>query len=326
MQRRQHEKMYTCRFCGLSSNNLEDFEEDFQNKRGFWCPDCDGFTYYDHIENRHFFKLIYEEKDTGETAARGTSNIRTNISPLRYPGGKSRIVSLIYDRCTSDNSKTFIEPYCGGASVGLSLLAAGIVKELYLNDIDYGVYSLFLTILENPEYLITRIKNTVPDKEQYFEFRNHVNNGYNCDTEEAAWMYLVVNRMAFSGITKANPMGDVLARWNAKTLINKIRKIYSLRNQIYLSCTDAIELIQEAYWKPETTIFIDPPYFKKGKALYNHWYTKEDHIKLSTILEEYYTGCPGADIILTYDFEEFIDKLYDTPEKEVISRKYCIAN
>ena len=24
--------------CGLSSDNLEDFEEDFQNHQGFWCP------------------------------------------------------------------------------------------------------------------------------------------------------------------------------------------------------------------------------------------------------------------------------------------------
>ena len=38
---------YTCSHCSFSSDSLEDFEEDFQYHQGFWCPYCDGFTYYD---------------------------------------------------------------------------------------------------------------------------------------------------------------------------------------------------------------------------------------------------------------------------------------
>lgn len=53
--------MYTCKFCGFQSKELEDFEEDYQNQQGFWCPYCDGFTYYKN-ENRAY-TLILEDKN-----------------------------------------------------------------------------------------------------------------------------------------------------------------------------------------------------------------------------------------------------------------------
>lgn len=317
--------MYTCQFCGYTSETSDDFEEDFLNHKGFWCPDCDSFTYNNKIKKRHSFKLILEDKVERETS-QGTVKFKTNVSPLRYPGGKSRMVSLIYDKCNKENMQTFIEPYCGGASVGLSLLAAGVIKKLYLNDIDYGVYSLYLTILEHPEYLISRLHDKVPDREQFFSYRKYVLEGYKCDIEEAAWMYLVVNRMAFSGIVSANPMSDINARWNVETLVNRINQINSLRDQIYLSCIDACSLIEEAYWMPATTILIDPPYFKKGKVLYNHWYSEKEHTKLAALLQSCHAGFPGADILLTYDYDDFIDKLYKVPEKEIVGRRYSIAN
>lgn len=38
-------KRYTCRWCGFTSTNIDDFELDFKNNQGFWCGDCDGFTF-----------------------------------------------------------------------------------------------------------------------------------------------------------------------------------------------------------------------------------------------------------------------------------------
>jgi len=47
-----------------------------------------------------------------------------NYSPLRYPGGKSKIAPLI--RLIIENDKkqniTYIEPFAGGAGVALDLL------------------------------------------------------------------------------------------------------------------------------------------------------------------------------------------------------------
>ena len=131
--------------------------------------------------------------------------------------------------------------------------------------------------------------------------------------------------MAYSGISKANPLGGkngqvekLLSRWNPKELIKRIEYIHSLSENIVVTQCDALELIEEAYWDDSATIFIDPPYVEKGKDLYHCYYTEDDHISLSVMLNALHMGCPGADIIVTYDYSKWLDTLYEHPEKRLL--------
>ena len=323
--------MYKCNFCGFSSDSLESFEEDTQFRKGYWCPCCDGFTYFQQQE--HHFKLVLEQKgivnktqmSKGKVAHR--SSIKCQISPLRWPGGKSKVISDILDMCVSAQMEHFVEPFAGGASVGLALLAAGIIKELYLNDKDYGIYALFQVIKDKPDELIHLVNNFEPTQEAYKQAQYIVKSKYaGCDLLAAAWNLLVTNRLSFSGIVKANCMRDPAARWNPDTLKKRIITIHSFGEHIHVSNTDACEYIEKMYWLPNTTLFIDPPYFEKGKQLYTEYYTEADHSRLATLLDNLYKGMPGADIILTYDDSEYIRKLYEFPNVEFLERNYSIAN
>jgi len=95
-------------------------------------------------------------------------------------------------------------------------------------------------------------------------------------------------------------------------------------DRITVSNLDACELIEEEYWRPKTTLFIDPPYFKKGKQLYRCFYDEKQHLQLNELLESLHHGMPGADIILTYDNDPFIENIYWYPTIEKISRIYSI--
>ena len=120
--------MYVCRFCGFHSESLDDFEEDFIYHKGFWCPDCDGFTYFSTSEDNQAYKLILENKTMpGEKL--NTVSFPSQVSPLRWPGGKSKFVGKILSCCNPDKMENFVEPFAGGASVGLSLLLAGKIRE-----------------------------------------------------------------------------------------------------------------------------------------------------------------------------------------------------
>lgn len=318
--------MYTCKFCGFHSESLDDFEEDCQFHKGFWCPDCDGFNYFSPSPESHSFKLILEDK-TKVSPKREPLDFPTRVSPLRWPGGKSKFVGEVLAHCNPANMENFVEPFAGGASVGLSLLLAGKIKELYLNDLDFGVFSLFETIKYMPTLLTSQIRSFIPSKEAYQQAQTIVQHNYEgLDTYDAAWNLLIVNRLAFSGIPKANCMGDPAARWNAPTLIKRIERIHSFKEHLHISCMDACQYIEEMYWKPNTTLFIDPPYKLKGKDLYINYYTDDDHSRLSFLLDELYKGIPGADMILTYDECEFIKEIYQFPDVESIGRKYSIAN
>lgn len=216
--------------------------------------------------------------------------------------------------------------------MGLSFLDAGVIKELVLNDLDFGVYSLFYTIKHDPYNLIYAINKLQPTHEDYFKAQNIIKSDYkNCDTIKAALSLLLVNRLAYSGIYKANPLGgrngsieQLHGRWNPKTLTKRILHIHDMSDRITVLNVDACSLIEEEYWNQTSTIFIDPPFYKKGKDLYYCFYKREDHINLNFLLDNLYLGVPGADIILTYDNNKFIEDLYLYPNIEKISRVYSI--
>ena len=321
--------MYECYFCGYQSDNIEDFEEDFQCHEGFWCPCCDGFTYFNGHGKRNNYFLLLENSQNTETNKPPPFKYKmpSRVSPLRYPGGKSKVINQILAYSDSKNMKNWVEPYAGGASVGLALLLSGLTEELYLNDIDKGIYSLFQVICDNPEFLYKRITDFVPTTDAYKKAQKLMLADYNGLTiEEAAWTMLIVNRLSFSGICKANCLSKPDARWNPDELIRRIKSIHEHTDHIHVANVDALECIYEMYWMPETTLFIDPPYFQKGKQLYKHYYSSTDHSQLAFLLDELYKGMPGADIVVTYDMAEYIRNIYTYPEEKILNRHYSIAN
>lgn len=70
-------------------------------------------------------------------------------------------------------------------------------------------------------------------------------------------------------------MSNPAARWNPKKLCDKIINIHKYADKIHVSNIDACGFIEEMYWHSSTTIFIDLPYYVKGKALYNKFYTHD---------------------------------------------------
>jgi DNA adenine methylase len=320
-----------CQFCENDEDRNGAELDPIQN--GFWCSVCDGYTYLHPAAAEHRFTLILED-DSVRNSPIPKVNISLNkrLSPLRYPGGKSKIIPLIYSKLQEAASRTLVGAFSGGASVELSLLHAGVIQELILNDLDYGIYSLFYTIKHDPDELIRRIQQTVPTHDHFFAAQSIVKAGYHaCTIIEAAWALLLVNRLAYSGIYKANPLGgrsgcqkDLLSRWNPDDLCRRIRLIHAMSDRITVLNMDACELIEEYYWRNHTTIFLDPPYIKQGKQLYRCYYNRDDHMELSQLLDSLFHGMPGADLILIYDNDPLIEDIYTYPVVEKFCRVYSV--
>lgn len=320
-----------CQFCEIEEE-LESgyFQLDEYNK-GFWCEDCDGYTYLKGVIENHKFTLILEDKIIGKTLY-DKSNIRLSkrLSPYRYPGGKSKVIDYLITHLQDFKTKKLVSPFTGGGSFELALLDAGLIENVHLNDLDIGVYSLWYTIKHMPNELIYRIKSIQPTHQDFFKAREQIRNDYRgLNIFEAAWTSLVVNRLSYSGIVKANPLGgkngtmeQLLSRWNPTELIKRINRIHELGDRIVITNEDALNLIEESYWQDETTLFIDPPYVEKGKELYHCYYDKKNHVELSSLLDSLYYGVPGADVIVTYDYNDWLDSIYHLPEKKVIGRVY----
>lgn len=324
--------MLECQFCGCDDDDKE-FQPD-KNDKGFWCDNCDSFNYYEKSEERHTFRMLLEKKQQRNHGAGQKSSIRFNkrLSPLRYPGGKSKVIDQLYSRIQPHKSEVLLSPFTGGGSFEIALLDAGVVQKLHLNDLDTGIYSLWWMIVNMPNELIHRIQTVQPTKDDFFAARSIIKDDYKgCDLPEAAWTTLVNNRLAYSGVWKANPLGGkngtekaLLSRWNPDDLCRRIKKISSLADRITVTQENAFEFIEEAYWNDRGTIFADPPYVEKGEQLYHTFFNKQQHLDLAFLLDTLHTGCPGADIILTYDYCEWIEKQYDWPEVEVFGRSFSV--
>lgn len=325
--------MLTCSLCSETGQlDNDSFTADSSNQ-GFWCESCDGYSYFDTNAVKHRFTLILEDA----AAPRPIYEIpdikfRKRLSPLRYPGGKSKLIDYLYSHLQQTKTEKLISPFTGGGSFELAMLHSGVIQQLHLNDLDFGIYSLWWTILHAPSELIYRVHSAVPTHHDYFEAQSIIKSDFFGVTMlEAAWSTLLVNRLAYSGIARANPLGgrkgkqkELLSRWNPVEIESRIRTIAAMSDRITISNMDALELIEEAYWDESHSIFIDPPYFAKGKDLYNCYYTQKDHTMLCVLLESLHRGMPGADIIVTYDYHEQIQNLYHLSEDVIIGRHYSI--
>lgn len=329
----------TCRWCGATGPS-EEFELDTEHKRGFWCPDCDGFTAYSPSDNlRHRMLLLLEQHGTKNEEPPFTLSemprtaLRKRVSPLRYPGGKSKLIDYLYARLQPENLSTFVEVFAGGASLGLSLLDAGLIQKLVLNDVDPLVYAFWDTALRKPDVLLSRVELEPPTLARFWEAKQIIAYPDRVSQEDLAWAFFLLNRTCYSGILRANPLGgrngsdaQLRQRWNQETLTARLRRVAELAAHVDLYRMDCCDFLEGyAYWYPEATLFVDPPYVQKGEALYSSAFCEDDHERLSWMLESLYTQMPGPDIIITYDDCRFIRELYPLANVERISRCYSCA-
>lgn len=324
----------TCPKCH-TSGLFKNFEQ-HPDHTGCWCPCCQTFVWHDPKDNTQQSTLLLEQKASSnnmdEAVPPATIKFNKRLSPLRYPGGKSKMIDYLFTRLQSNKCDTFVEVFAGGASFGLALLDAGIINRLVLNDADKNLITFWTEVLHNPESIIHKIQTITPTHKDYEEAKKKLTRNADVSPTELAWAYLLVNRLSYSGITKAGCLGGrdgspakLLARYNPRALTKQITHLATLKNQITVLNQDYTEVIENYYWNDKATLFIDPPYYQKGKRLYDHYFTEQDHKALSNLIQSLISEFPGcADILITYDNEPFIKDLYPDIPQMTIKRRYSI--
>ena len=251
-------------------------------------------------------------------------------SPLRYPGGKSKLTSFINHTLNLNRvDGTFIEPFAGGAGVAINLLLEDQVDRIVLNDLDDGVYSFWHTVLTDPDYLLQGIDRVPfdyrdePRPLEYADFWRTVKHRYIADQytdmRRKGLDFLLLNRMNISGIITGGPIGgvtqngkyNVSSRFNKTTLRKRITRIAAERERIIVTNLDAIRFLNQLDGfcdRENSFLFLDPPYFVQGPRLYT---TPVDHAKLAEQLQ----ALSGWRWLLTYDKNPSILSLYSDVQR-----------
>lgn len=212
-------------------------------------------------------------------------------SPLRYPGGKSKLTAYVLETMKLNGLEggTYVEPFAGGCAIAWYLLLNGHVCKVYINDLDPAIHAFWHSVLYRTEELCQLISSTPVTMDEWYIQREVYRKTSN-NFLKLGFATLFLNRTNRSGIIKAGVIGGksqkgdykIDCRFNKERVIEQIKTIASKRESIRLSNLDAASFIDE--YLPELTgsvlVNIDPPYYVKGKGLYQNFFEHNDHYRL----------------------------------------------
>ena len=244
-------------------------------------------------------------------------------SPLRYPGGKGKILSFMIDLIKLNKLEKieYVEPYVGGAAVALGLLLNNMVSKIYINDSDKAIYAFWDSVLNYTDEFIQKIEKTPITVEEWRIQKSIYNNIEQRSDLDIGFSAFFLNRCNRSGVLKGGIIGGyeqkgnwkIDARFNKQDLIKRIEKIALHKDKIQLYNEDTADLLEKHKETFKNCIlYLDPPYYEKGYQLYKNHYKPSDHEKISKLVKE--LNCYW---VVSYDNVDPIIALYnDIPKRE----------
>lgn len=228
-------------------------------------------------------------------------------SPLRYPGGKSRAVSLIGSLIPS--YKEFREPFIGGGSVYIHQQQLHPQAKFWINDLYRPLFLFWLVCKNNPHQLVDAIRKFrsrfADGKELFFYLKTHHDTF--TDTEKAA-AFFIFNRITFSGTSDSGGFSQAAFKGRfTESSIVRVEELIPIIRHTHITNVDYGEVVQAV--GEEVFVFLDPPYFSATKsALYGkngHLHKGFDHLRFAETMK----ACPHRWLI-TYDDTPFIRELF----------------
>ena len=193
-------------------------------------------------------------------------------TPLRYPGGKSRALSKLFQYIPDlKNYTDYHEPFVGGGSVALEITKRYPLVNIWVNDLYKPLYLFWLALRDDGDYLydqLIQLKQRHPDpgsaKQLFLDAKEKVNEddlGY----KDKAVAFYIVNKCSFSGLTESSSFSKQASESNFS-----IRGIENLKSYSRLIKNWKITNLSYEYLlsdNKETFIYLDPPY-EIGSNLY----------------------------------------------------------
>ena len=222
-------------------------------------------------------------------------------SPFRYPGGKTWLVPYIRLWLLSYRRRIdeFIEPFAGGAIVGLTVAFEGLADRVTLVELDPDVSAVWRTILNGQaDWLADKILSFKPTAVSV----RSVLNGKGAKLRDRAFATVVRNRVQRGGIlapgaglmNKGENGKGIASRWYPQTLAERIRAIASIRERIRFVPGDGLRYMERTAKRRNLVYFVDPPYMTAGRRLYR--YSQLNHERLFQVAKRL-TG----DFLITYE-------------------------
>ncbi len=237
------------------------------------------------------------------------------LSPFRYPGGKTWLVPRIREwlRSLPERPSELIEPFAGGAIVSLTAAAEHLVDHVTFVELDDEVAAVWKTIVDgDADWLADRILGFDLTAESV----DAVVSQTPASERDKAFRTILRNRVNHggilapgSGVLKYGENGKGMrSRWYPATLSKRIRAIAQYKGRLRFVEGDGFSAIRENAGRPDAVFFVDPPYTAAGKRAGRRLYNC--HALDHEVLFEY-MGRVAGDFLMTYDNADDVREMAD---------------
>ena len=299
---------YSCDRCGKGFSQKSHY--DSHNRRKTPCENnADNIkalvdkAFEEKFKDLNNTKLIVEDTNVN------IDNKVNNISPLRYPGGKTRackkLDSILKEHFDISEFDNFVSPFFGGGSFEFHI-QNNYQLNLIANDKFTPLYNFWNICKIDRENICEELtkKLNMIDKEEFTNLRKQIMDEHNEFNQSV--MYFIINRCSFSGSTLSGGFSLESSKKRFTTSsIDRISKLDLTNFDIYnLDFEEFINNNQDN----RNLIFLDPPYYlEKASKLYGNngdMHDMFEHDKLYKCLSK------KKNWIMTYNNCEYIKNLY----------------
>lgn len=243
---------------------------------------------------------------------------------IRYPGSKEKLArdlwgmfpdSIIYPLYSQRTE--YREPFFGAGAIGFRILGELDRRcRVWLNDADEDLVLLWSSVKDSPNQLCRLVMDFTPTVDSFYDFKAR-DGVADCTDIERGFRKLALHRMSVSGfgVKSGGPIGGrsqlsskytVGCRWTPERIKRDIQRLSKRLNKfrlLKLTCGDFGRLVSTA--GDDCFLYLDPPYYAKGRQLYRFSMEDACHERLSKLLQN-----TNARWVLSYDDHPRIRELY----------------
>ena len=196
------------------------------------------------------------------TKSNGEYKRLNRISPLRYPGGKTKAIGLITQYLPDQLPKRIVSPFIGGASLEIAWANNLDVDEVIGGDVFYPLVNFWQVILADPNALADELEKFQLGDHNYRAYKQILKDWYEdpakhqlTDIEAAAHFYYNMQLSygpMFLGWTSP---GKPTTKADYDRIVSRVRAFTCPKLRVELV---SFEKILDRY--PQHFVYADPPY------------------------------------------------------------------
>jgi len=242
-----------------------------------------------------------------------TKSLKSYKTPLRYPGGKSRALSKLFQFIPDLKDYTeFREPFLGGGSVAIEIGKRYPHIDIWVNDLYEPLYNFWKVLQSDGQKLrdiLIQLKQRHSDpssaKQLFLDAKDYLAKPVGNKIDRAVSFY-VVNKCSFSGLTESSAFSKQASESNFS--MNGIEKLpeYSLMIKKWKITNLSYE--QMLSDKEGTYIYLDPPYEIKSNL-----YGRKGDMHKGFNHDEFATICDKSTspMLISYNSSQLIRDRFD---------------